>query len=311
MKIGVFTAIFGDKPLEDLLDYLNELGIEAVELGLDRFREEKSQEEILELVDKYDMTISAISAHGNPIHPQEKRASKDDEDLRKAIKIASESEIKTVTCFSGCPGSSENSEHPNWIVAPWPTEHREALQWQWEEVITPYWKDISERAKQNDVDIGIEMHPNMSVYNPETLLKLKAETNDRIGANFDPSHLYWQGIDPVEAIRNIGERDAIKHFHAKDTRVYDYNSRVNGVLDTKPYREISNRSWIFRSVGYGHSEQKWKDIVSALRMVGYDKVLSIEHEDLLASPEEGLKKAINILKRAVLKEEPEGSDTWI
>jgi len=148
------------------------------------------------------------------------------------------------------------------------------------------------------------MHPGFCVYNPETLLKLRNAVGDIIGANFDPSHLFWQGIDPVAAIRKLGP--AIYHFHAKDTKIDELNTATNGVLDTKHYSDEINRSWIFRTVGYGHGYQVWKDIVSNLKMVGYDDVLSIEHEDSLMSVNEGLRKAIDFLKEVMIFEKTSG-----
>ena len=147
--------------------------------------------------------------------------------------------------------------------------------------------DLAAHAADHSVNIGIEMHPNMLVYEPTSMLRLRNETNDHVGANFDPSHLYWQGIDVTEAIRFLGERDAIHHVHAKDTALYEANARVKGYLDTTPYTDEADRSWLFRSIGYGHGEAHWKAVVSALRMVGYDGALSIEHEDSLTSSEEG------------------------
>jgi sugar phosphate isomerase/epimerase len=151
------------------------------------------------------------------------------------------------------------------------------------------------------------MHPNFVVYNPETLLKLREAAGEAIGANFDPSHLFWQGIDPAYAIRALG--DCIWHFHAKDVKIDPYNSMLNGVLDTKSYTDEINRSWIFRTVGYGHGFEVWKHMISQLRLVGYDGVLSIEHEDSLMSPQEGLKKALAFLKEAVIYEPP-GEAYW-
>ena len=153
------------------------------------------------------------------------------------------------------------------------------------------------------------MHPGFCVYNVETLLKLRAAVGPEIGANFDPSHLIWQGVDPVAAIRALGKEHAIFHFHAKDTKVDKYNTAVNGVLDTKNFSDELNRSWIFRSVGYGNDYAYWKDIVSALRMVGYEGALSIEHEDSLLTPLEGLDKAITFLKE-VLVYQPKMTEMW-
>ena len=149
--------------------------------------------------------------------------------------------------------------------------------------------------------IAFEMHPGFCVYNPETLLKIREAVGGTIiGANFDPSHLFWQGIDPVAAIRKLG--DAIHFFHAKDTKIDEINTATDGVLDTKSLADTMNRSWIFRSVGYGHPHEVWKDMMSTLRKVGYDGFISIEHEDALMTPLEGLGKAIAMLKDVMMFE---------
>ena len=155
--------------------------------------------------------------------------------------------------------------------------------------------------------IAFEMHPGFCVYNPETMMKLRNAVGPEIGANFDPSHLFWQGIDPVAAIRYLG--DAIFYFHAKDTKIDEINTKTHGVLDTKHYGDEIHRSWIFRSVGYGHDYQVWKDMMSALRMVGYDDAISIEHEDSLMTPNEGLQKAIAFLKDVMMFED-KGAMWW-
>ncbi len=213
-----------------------------------------------------------------------------------------------VTCFSGLPGGGPEDEVPNWVTAPWPPEFAEAHEYQWE-VGVEYWQDLAAHADDHGVDLAVEMHPNMLVYEPSGLVRLREATNERVGANFDPSHLYWQGIDVTEAIRYLGEHDAIHHVHAKDTRVYDRNARLKGVLDTAPYTDEADRSWLFRSVGYGHGEEHWKDLISTLRMVGYDGTLSIEHEDSLTSSREGLEKAVDLLQRAVFETQP-GEAYW-
>ena len=165
-----------------------------------------------------------------------------------------------------------------------------------------YWKKAVAFAADHGIKkICFEMHPGFCVYNPETMLKIRNAVGDILGANFDPSHLFWQGIDPVAAIRKLG--GAIYHFHAKDTKVDPINTSINGVLDTRHYSDEINRSWIFRSVGYGHDYQLWKDIISNLRMVGYDDVISIEHEDSLMSGNEGLQKAISFLKEVLMFED--------
>ncbi len=321
MEIGVHTPPLYDRSLSEALAYLDDIGVDAVEPGvggwpgddhLDRrayLDDEDAQAELAELLDQHDMRISALATHNNPIHPDEDRATEADTELREAIELAGQLDVNTVTCFSGLPAGSPNDETPNWVTAPWPGEHADAHEYQWEEVAIPYWSEIAEHAADHEVDVAIEMHPNMLVYEPHGLLRLREATNDRIGANFDPSHLYWQGIEITDAIRLLGEADAIHHFHAKDTRVYEEQAREKGVLDTTPYTEEAERSWLFRSIGYGHGELHWKDVVSTLRMVGYDGALSIEHEDSLTSSIEGLEKAVEMLDRAVFDSQP-GDAFW-
>ncbi|MFC4449380.1 sugar phosphate isomerase/epimerase family protein [Halorussus aquaticus] len=321
MDVGVLTVPFGDESLEATAEYLCDIGVGAVELGCgghpgedhlsrsEYLDDEDAQAELLALLDEYDLRISALATHNNPLHPDEETAAEADTELREAIELADQLDVNTVTCFSGLPAGSPDDETPNWVTAPWPGEHAEAHEYQWEEVAVPYWSDLADHAADHGVDVAIEMHPNMLVYEPSGMLRLREATNEHVGANFDPSHLYWQGIDVPEAIRFLGERDAIHHFHAKDTKVYDAEARTKGVLDTTPYDEEADRSWLFRSVGYGHGEDHWKDVVSTLRMVGYDGALSIEHEDSLTSSREGLEKAVDLLRRAVFRDQP-GDAYW-
>ncbi len=321
MDIGVLTVVLGGEPLEDALEYLSDLGVDAVELGCGGFvgedhlpREEylddpDRQQELLDLVEDHGLRISALSTHNNPLHPDDERAEGAATEIREAVELADQLDIDTVITFSGLPAGSPAGDVPNWITAPWPPEHTESLEYQWEEVAIPRWSALADHAADYDVNIGIEMHPNMLVYEPTSMMRLREETNEYIGANFDPSHLYWQGIDVTEAIRYLGERDAIHHFHAKDTGLYESNARVKGYLDTNPYTDEPNRSWLFRSIGYGHGEEHWKDVVSTLRMIGYEGALSIEHEDSLTSGREGLEKAVDILERAVFETQP-GEAYW-
>ena len=320
MKLGVLTVPLGEQPRSEAFETLAALGVDCVELGVGGFPGDDHLDRQAALdnnaarkalradLAKHDLSISALATHNNPIHPDEERAADADTELREAIELAAELDVNTVTCFSGLPAGGPNDEVPNWITAPWPTEHRDAHEYQWR-VATDYWGDLAAFADDHGVDVAIEMHPNMLVYEPHGMLELREQTNERIGANFDPSHLYWQGIDVIEAIRLLGEHDAIHHVHAKDTKIYDSQARKKGVLDTTDYTDEPNRSWLFRSIGYGHGEEHWKDLVSTLRMVGYEGALSIEHEDSLTSATEGLEKAIDVLSRAMFTTEP-GDAYW-
>jgi DNA-(apurinic or apyrimidinic site) lyase len=321
MEIGVLTVPLGDQDRVDAFEYLADLGVDAVELGAGGWpgqdhinraallENADKREALLEDVAEHDLSISALATHNNPLHPDEERASEADTELREAIELAGKLDVDAVTCFSGLPAGAPGDSTPNWITAPWPNEHADAHEYQWEEVALPYWDDLGDFAAEHEVKVAIEMHPNMLVYEPRGLLRLREAANQWVGANFDPSHLYWQGIEVTDAIRLLGEEDAIHHFHAKDTKVYDANAREKGVLDTKPYTDEADRSWLFRSIGYGHGESHWKDVVSTLRMVGYEGALSIEHEDSLTSGREGLEKAVDVLDRAVFETEP-GDAYW-
>lgn len=313
MKIGVFTALFGQQSRDQALDYIAASGVEAVELGTGNYpgsphvevdkllSEESARKELLNAVESRGLVISALSCHGNSLHPDAKIAGEHHEVRRKTIQLAEKLGITRVIDFSGCPGDGPGSTRPNWVTCPWPPDFTEILEWQWNEKVIPYWTEEAKFAEKHGVRICFEMHPGFVVYNPETMLRIREAAGEAIGANFDPSHLFWQGIDVIAAIRKLGS--AIYHFHAKDTRVDEINTSINGVLDTKSYVDELNRSWIFRTVGYGHGYQVWKDIISALRMVGYDDVLSIEHEDSLMSVNEGFQKAVKFLKQVVITEE--------
>ncbi|MFC7068492.1 sugar phosphate isomerase/epimerase family protein [Halobaculum lipolyticum] len=320
MDIGVLTVPLGGESRADAFEYLSGIGVSAVELGVggwpgeahtDRetlLADADAREALRADLDEHDLRVSAFATHNNPLHPDEEQAAEADRELREAVELADEFGVDTVTCFSGLPAGGPNDEVPNWVTAPWPTEHADAHDYQWG-VAEEYWTDLAAHADYHGVDLAIEMHPNMLVYEPHGMLKLRELTNERVGVNFDPSHLYWQGIDVTEAVRFLGEHDAIHHVHAKDTKVYESQAREKGVLDTTDYTDEQNRSWLFRSVGYGHGEEHWKDLVSTLRMVGYDGALSIEHEDSLTSSREGLEKAVDVLDRAVFETTP-GDAYW-
>jgi sugar phosphate isomerase/epimerase len=227
-----------------------------------------------------------------------------DEDLTKTILLAEKLGVPVVNTFSGCPGGSPEDMRPNWVTCSWPEDFSEILDYQWNEVLIPYWKKKVAFAKEHGVHkIALELHPGFCVYNTGTLLRLREAVGPEIGANFDPSHLIWQGMDPCTSIRELGKAGAIFHFHAKDTKVDHANTSLNGVLDTAHYGNEASRSWIFRTVGYGHGDEFWKAIISELRMAGYDYAISIEHEDSLMSGNEGLLKAIKFLKNILLYED--------
>ena len=321
MKLSVLANLYGKKTLEETLQILTGMGVHTVELGAGGYpgkahcnpaellADEAKYNAFIDTLKKYDVTVCALAAHGNALHPDKKIAEQFDTDFRNAVLLAEKMGVDTVITFSGCPGDHEGAKYPNWVTCPWPEDFLAILDWQWNEKLIPYWKEAGAFAEAHNVPhIAFEMHPGFCVYNPETLLRLRTAVGPVIGANFDPSHLIWQGMDPVAAIRELA--GAIYHVHAKDTKIDKYNTAKNGVLDTKHYSDEINRAWIFRTVGYGNGETYWRDLVSNLRLCGYDRVLSIEHEDSIMTIDEGLRKAVNFLGDIIITEEKPTTMSW-
>ena len=313
MKLGVLTVPLSGMGAEEAFAYLAGQGVQTVELGAGGYTndahlnpaallaDEGKIAALKALLKKYNLTISALSCHGNPVHPNAEIARRDHETFENTVVLAEKLGVDTIVTFSGCPGGSPADKTPNWVTCAWPTDFADVLNYQWNQVLVPYWKKAAAFANSHGIyKIALELHPGFCVYNPETMLRLRAAVGETMGANFDPSHLFWQGIDPVAAIGALS--GAIYHFHAKDTRIDGPNARQNGVLDTKSLGELKSRSWIFRTVGYGHGYGVWNDMISALKLSGYDGAVSIEHEDGLMSPREGLEKAIAFLKNVLIYE---------
>lgn len=315
MIIGVVSAAFADLPLDTALDRIAGHGARAVELGAGGYGgtahcdarrvldDPGYAHSIVELLRRHGLELSALAVHGNPLHPDPRIASAHTDALFAGISAAEPLGVDVVTCFSGCPGDRSSST-PNWVTCPWPPEYARLHAWQWQEVAIPFWRRAGERAREVGVRLAIEMHPGMLVYNPATLVRLRAEAGDAVGANLDPSHLFWQGIDVIEAVRELGRAGAIFHVHAKDTSLDAINIRRNGNLDPGPYEAVAARAWTFRTVGYGHGEQFWRRYFSELRLTGYDGVVSIEHEDPLMSVREGIARAVEMFDRCMITDPP-------
>lgn len=322
MKLGTLTVALGDLPFDEACRFLAENGVQMVEIGCGGFpgkahcdaeqllADDEKRKSFMDTVQKYGLEISALSSHGNMVHPDKAVAKAFDDDLTNAILLAEKLGVPVVNTFSGCPGGSPQDAVPNWVTCPWPDDFTNILEYQWNDVLIPYWKEKAAFAREHGVHrIALELHPGFCVYNTKTLLRLREAVGPEIGANFDPSHLIWQGMDPCACIRELGKAGALFHFHAKDTKVDGINTALNGVLDTEHYGKELDRSWIFRAVGYGHGEDYWKAIISELRLAGYDYAVSIEHEDSLMSGREGLLKAIQFLKNVLIYED-RGNMFW-
>lgn len=319
MRIGVFSVIFGGLPFEQALDKILSYGATAVEIGTgglpgshhcnidELLSSEEKRKGFLKAVESRGMIISAFSCHWDPISPDKKLAKDSDEIFKKTVQLAEMLNVPAVNVLSGLPAGAPGDTRPNWVTCPWPPHFLEILDYQWNQVAIPYWRGAAKFAEDHNVKIGIEMHPGMLIYNVETMLRMREACGPALGCNFDPSHLFWNGVDPVAAIRAL--ESAIVHVHGKDCYVDPFNVAVNGCNDHKSYTQIPARSWTFRTIGYGHSLETWKGIVSALRMTGYDHVISLEHEDGMMSFDEGVAKGLAALREVVTVEQP-GEMFW-
>jgi sugar phosphate isomerase/epimerase len=249
-----------------------------------------------------DLKISALAIHGEPLHPDPNISGTYDKEFREACQLAAQIGVTRFTLLSGLPEAQPGDKTPNWILYPYPPVCMDQFNWQWEQKLIPYWKEHGKIAEDHGVRLCFEMHPVDMVFKPEGLLRLRDAVGKVVGCNLDPSHLFWQDMDILEVIRALG--DAIYHVHAKDSRPDPHTVRVNGILDAKTFQDTRARSWIFRTVGYGHPEEFWRAFISTLRTVGYDDVLSIEHEDPLIDPEEGFELAVALLQRVLVRKPP-------
>ncbi|KPK84379.1 MAG: xylose isomerase [Phycisphaerae bacterium SM23_33] len=319
MKLGVMGALFGGMKLDDALDYCAKLGLDAIELpagcypgdpwklsGIHR-NKPRLKELKAKLADR-GLEAQGVAVHGNPVHPSKRIAAAHAKAHREAVLLAAE--LGTVVInFSGCPGGAPGEKTPNWVTCPWPDDYTHIADYQWNKVIIPFWKRENDFAARHGVKIAFEAHPGFVVHNPEDIVRLRKAAGKQLGANLDPSHFFWQGIDPVEAARFLGENNCIFHVHAKDCAIDPRNSGITGNLDIKSYGELKTRAWVFRTVGYGHGDAFWKPFVSMLRVYGYDGVISIEHEDSLMSLNEGFEKAVEYLRGVILRQ-PAGAAWW-
>jgi sugar phosphate isomerase/epimerase len=310
IPIGVFDPVYFHLSLEAMLDKFTELGLEAVEIAAaeypgtphcpvkDLLDDPAQARAWKKKFDDRNIRIGALSAHGNPLHPDAAIAGRDREAFRRAVLLAERLEVPVIVGFSGCPGDSEGSRHPNWVTYRWPDDFQEVVEWQWKEKVIPYWREAARFAREHGVrKLAFEMHPGFVVYNPWTLLRLREAVSEEIGANNDLSHLFWQGCDPVEVIQLLAKERALFHAHMKDTLVFESNVRKYGVLNFTPHDTgMDHLSMVFRAVGYGHGANLWKDIVKAYMDVGYEGILSIENEDPFLPGTVGVERAAYVLK---------------
>jgi len=308
MHIGLVTDSLAGLPLDALLDTAAGLGIAALEFGcgnwssaphldLDALLQDEGQRRgLLDRLRQRGLSISALNCSGNPLHPGALGERHRDVTSR-TIRLAGLMGVDRVVMMSGCPGGPGDA-NANWVTTAWPPEAARVLAWQWDEVVIPYWSALVQEAQQAGLSrLCVELHGQQNVYNVASFRRLRDAVGTVVGVNFDPSHLFWMGADPLAAIRALGP--AIYHVHAKDTRVDPGVVSRNGLIDVTASEELASRAWSYVTLGYGHDALWWNQFCTALRLAGYDGVLSIEHEDLLLSPLEGVRRSVDLLRAAI------------
>jgi sugar phosphate isomerase/epimerase len=307
VKLGVVTSALAGGDFEAGLDRLRAIGVRAIEIGCGGYHVDRAFGDPARLIADASergrwsdaiaargLEISALALHGAPLSPDRATAERYDAEFRAACSLAELAGVTRITLLAGIPEGAPGDVTPCWIASAFPPGNRDVLEWQWERRVIPYWREHGRIAADHGCRLCFEMHPNDVVFNPRAFLRLR----DAIGAvaalNFDPSHLFWQGIDTLDALRALAGH--VEHVHAKDTALNAGAVRRNGVLDNGPFERLGERSWSFRTIGFGHGELYWRELVSALGEIGYEGAVSIEHEDLYLAPADGLEKAVAFLR---------------
>ena len=326
MKLGVYNAVLHDRSLPEALDVIKSLGLEGVEVNAGGFlppvhipiddviNSQSARDDYLGIFADKGMILAGLNANGNPLHPDPVIGEQHSEDLRKAIKAAGALGQTRVVTMSGLPGGEAGSTKPNWVVNAWNSGALDVLDYQWEQVAIPFWKEIDALAGDHGVKVAIEMHPQNLVFSPPTMMELVERTGaTNVGAEMDPSHLFWQGMDPIAAVKYLGP--LVFHAAAKDVRI-NPNCSIYGVLDNRFRRlgEDENRvglggheyanewpkdsAWDFVALGRGHDVAFWTEFIRALYEVDPDMLVNIEHEDVSLGRIEGLEVAAQVLLEA-------------
>lgn len=311
MKLCIVSDGLGHLSFQDAAKAAAELGVAALEIGMGNWSaaphanlktllgNKDERLKFLSVLEQNGLALAALNCSGNQLHPVE--GERHSEVVYDTVRLAELLGVDTIVLMSGLPAGGPNDVRPNWVTCAWPSENREILDWQWNEKLFPYWQKLASYAQGSGIKkFCIEMHGQQLVYNVPTLLRLRKEIGPIVGANLDPSHLFWMGADPLFAGDALG--DAIHHVHAKDTFINEGARNLTGLLETSEHQNVKARSWNYITLGYGHDDRWWREFCYRLRLNGYDGWLSIEHEDMILSRMEGMRKSVELLKRTSIDE---------
>jgi sugar phosphate isomerase/epimerase len=320
VKVGLFTDGLGHVDLTAMLAWCTERAIRDLELGVGGYSpaphldvprlvaDRAAREDLLMRLADAGSSISALNVSGNPLHPDPSVGPRHDQALRDALSLAANLGIDRVVAMSGCPGAPGTGSWPVFAGGAWLPDMEGLANWQWAERVVPYWRELSGWATREapGVEICLELHPGAAVYNAESYRRLRAATAENVCVNLDPSHFWWQGIDPVRTVQELA--DAVRFVHGKDTLIHPERVALHGVLDFRWPGPVDEMPWHFCAVGEGRPTQEWASLLSALSAAGYEGVISIEHEDPRYPEEDGIERSIAGLEQAIsILEAPAGA----
>jgi len=309
VELGLMTVSLLDRSWGEALDTVASYGVHQVEANAgghipkDHFdpqalvSDSGALRRFRESLEARELRICAFGCYGNPVHPMLERRTQAHDDFVATCQLAGELGVDRVSVISGCPAGGPLDRAPNWIINSIFPDFANAYQWQWEECLIPYWQHASEVAGRYGVRICVEPHGGDMVYNAETFFRLRDAVGPTIGANLDPSHLFWMGVDVLAMIAELG--DAIYYAHAKDVSFDRSVIRRQGLVPAGDFADWGSRSWLYRAVGNGHPELFWRDFVTALRRAGYDDVVVIELEEPFMSTSDALDASVAMLRAAL------------
>ena len=327
MKLGVYNAILHDRSLTEAIKAIAGVGLEGIEVNSGGFLPPVHIPNIDEIVvnpaaakaylaqfDGTGVSLAGLNCNGNPLHPNREIGEKHAEDIRQSIRAAAALGQNRVVTMSGLPGGEPGASYPNWVVNAWNSASLDVLDYQWE-VAVPFWQEMDRLAGAHGVKVALELHPQNLVFNTRDVRKLITLTGAaNIGVELDASHLFWQQMDPIAVVRELGP--LIVHAAAKDVRINTEHAQLYGVLDNG-FRRLSpdeartnlggdewanewpkDSAWDFVALGKGHDEAYWAEFIKALTEVDPDMWLNIEHEDTSLGRIEGLEVAAAVLRAA-------------
>jgi sugar phosphate isomerase/epimerase len=303
MELCLYTDSVPNLTLDEALDLTTKIGATAVEIAaggqssaphMDVFAlvsDEGRRRKFVDALASRGLRMGAVNCSAWPMHPQ--LGKRHVEIMEAAVRLAEQLGVNKIVTMTGCPAESAGAKTTNWIWYPWPPENTELLKRQWDQTID-FWLRFAPFAADHGVDkIALELHPLHMVYNVPTLLHLRDAVGDIIGANVDPSHMFWQRMDPAAVVRALGA--AVHHVHLKDVEYRAENLALAGVLDNRPFTAPAERAWTFRTVGRGHGPEFWAPFLDAVKEIGYDDVVSIENEDPVQDAVEGVTDAAQFI----------------